>query len=137
MGLILDSSVLIPAERKGQNAYQAIEGLTTRFPGEDLALSAITVVELAHGVARSNTPAREHMRRQFLQELIAAVPVYPISTSIALNAGRMDGECTAKGIRIPLADLLIGATALELGYRVATINIRHFQMVPNLGIVPF
>jgi predicted nucleic acid-binding protein len=35
---------------------------------------------------------------------------------------------------VALADLLIGVTALELGYRVATANVRHFQMVPGLGI---
>lgn len=137
MGLILDSSVLIPAERKRQNAHQAIADIATRFPGEDLALFAITIVELAHGVARSNAPVREQMRRQFLHELITAMPVYPVTTSIALNAGRIDGECTGRGLRIALADLLIGATALELGYKVATINLRHFQMIPQLGILPF
>jgi tRNA(fMet)-specific endonuclease VapC len=137
VGLILDSSVLIPAERKGQNAHAAISDLVKRFPGEDLALSVITVVELAHGIARSNTSQREQLRRQFLSELMAALPVHPVDTSIALNAGRIDGECTAKGIRIALPDLLIGATALRLGYRVATVNLRHFQMIPHLDIVPF
>jgi predicted nucleic acid-binding protein len=137
VGLILDSSVLIPAERKGQNAHGAVADLTSRFPGEDLALSAITVVELAHGIARSNTQERQRMRRQFLNELIAAVPVYAVTPAIALNAGRIDGECTGRGVRIALADLLIGATALELGYRVATINVRHFQMIPHLAIVQF
>lgn len=138
MGLILDSSVLIPAERKGQNAHSAIAELTRRLPGENfgLSVSVITVLELAHGAARSNTPQRQQLRRQFLHELIAALPVYPVSTSIAFNAGRMDGECSTRGLRIALADLLIGATALELGYRVATINLRHFQMIPQLGIVP-
>jgi len=32
---------------------------------------------------------------------------------------------------------LIGVTALELGYSVATTNVRHFQMIPGLDIVPF
>ena len=94
-------------------------------------------MELAHGIVRSNTPVREQTRRQFLHELIAALPVYPVSTTIALNAGRIDGECTAKGVRIPLADLLIGATALELGYRVATINVRHFQVIPGLIVIQY
>ena len=137
MGLILDSSVLIPAERKGQNAHAAIADLTERFPSQDLALSVVTVVELAHGISRSNTPQREQIRRQFLHELIQAIPVYPVTTSIALNAGRIDGQCTATGVRIAIADLLIGATALELGYGVATINLRHFQMIPQLGVISF
>ena len=41
----------------------------------------------------------------------------------------------AKGVRLPLSDLLIGITALELDYGVATANLRHFQMIPGLKIV--
>lgn len=52
MGLILDSSVLIAAERKGQNARQALTDIAARVPGEDVAVSVITLIELAHGVAR-------------------------------------------------------------------------------------
>jgi predicted nucleic acid-binding protein len=74
-------------------------------------------------------------RRQFLNELISALPVHPITVSVALRAGQIDGEITAQGIRLALSDLLIGVTALELGYRVATVNVRHFNRVPGLGIV--
>jgi predicted nucleic acid-binding protein len=38
---------------------------------------------------------------------------------------------------IPLADLQIGVTALELGYAVATHNARHFRMIPNLEVKQF
>ncbi len=40
-------------------------------------------------------------------------------------------------IRIPLSDLPIGVTALELGYRVGTHNVRHFQLIPDLKVVQF
>ncbi|MEP6716206.1 MAG: hypothetical protein ABJC09_11575 [Terriglobia bacterium] len=33
---------------------------------------------------------------------------------------------------IPFQDLAIGATALEFEYAVATLNVRHFQFIPNL-----
>ncbi|MGA2046048.1 MAG: PIN domain-containing protein [Terracidiphilus sp.] len=135
MGLILDSSVLIAAERQGRNARQTLADIAVHAAGEDVAVSVITLVELAHGVARANTPARMATRRQFLNELISALPVHPITVSVALRAGQIDGEITAQGIRLALSDLLIGVTALELGYRVATVNVRHFNRVPGLGIV--
>lgn len=134
MGLILDSSVLIAAERKDQNARQALAGIALNAAGEDIAVSVITLIELAHGVARANTPQRRASRLQFLNELTIALPVHPVTVQVALKAGQIDGENTAKGIRIALSDLLIGVTALELGYRVATSNLRRFQMVPGLGI---
>jgi predicted nucleic acid-binding protein len=137
MGLILDSSVLIAAERKGKNARNALAEIAFRVAGEDVAVSVVTLMELAHGVARANTPERKATRQQFLDELIAAVPVHPVSTSVALRAGRIDGENAAQGVRLAFSDLLIGVTALELGYRVATGNVRHFEMVPGLEIVPF
>lgn len=77
------------------------------------------------------------MRRQFLHELTAAVPVHPVTVPVALRAGQIDGENTTKGIRLALSDLLIGVTALELGYRVATANVRHFQMIPGIDVVSF
>jgi predicted nucleic acid-binding protein len=137
MGLILDSSVLIAAERKGRNARQALAEIAVRAAGEDVALSVVTVLELAHGAARANTPQRKTARQQFIHELMAAVPVHPVSASVALRAGQIDGESTARGVTLPLSDLLIGVTALELGYRVATGNVRHFQVVPGVSVVPF
>lgn len=137
MGLILDSSVVIAAERQGYNARQTLAEISRRAPGEDLALSAVTLTELAHGAARANTQFRKAMRLQLINELIQTLPVHPVSIPIALRAGQIDGENTAKGIRVALADLYIGITALELGYKVATANVRHFQMIPGLIIVPF
>jgi predicted nucleic acid-binding protein len=137
VGLILDSSVLIAAERKGSNARQALTDIASRAAGEDVAISVVTLIELAHGAARADTPERKAMRRQFLQELTSALPVHPVTVPLALRAGQIDGESAAKGVRIALSDLLIGVTALELGYRVATANLRHFGMVPGLGILSF
>jgi predicted nucleic acid-binding protein len=137
MGLILDSSLLISEERKGANARRALSEIANKFPGEEVGVSVVTVIELAHGVARADSPERKTTRRQFLNELLIALPVHPVTVSVALRAGQIDGENAARGMRPALADLLIGATALELGYRVATGNIRHFQMVPGLDIATF
>jgi predicted nucleic acid-binding protein len=68
---------------------------------------------------------------------MVAVPVHPVSATVALRAGQIDGESTARGVTLPLSDLLIGVTALELGYRVATINVRHFQAIPGVSVVTF
>jgi predicted nucleic acid-binding protein len=38
-------------------------------------------------------------------------------------------------VQVALPDLLIGVTALELGYSVGTANLRDFQRVPGLSVV--
>ena len=103
----------------------------------DIAISVVTLIELAHGAARADTPQRKQKRQQFIQELLTALPIHPVTLSIALRAGQIDGEHQAKGVRLPLADLLIGVTALELGYSVATGNLRHFQAIPGLSVMQF
>jgi len=66
-----------------------------------------------------------------------ALPIHPVTVAIALRAGQIDGENQAKGVRLPLADLLIGVTAMELSYSVATGNLRHFQRIPGLTVMQF
>ncbi len=117
MGLILDSSVVIAAERFGQSAYQMIEALGFQAGDSELAVSVVTVMELAHGVTRANNSQRRGARQRFLDALLAGTPVHPVSVSIGLRAGEIDGDLQAKGIRVALGDLLIGATALELATR--------------------
>ena len=76
-------------------------------------------------------------RRAFLDDLKAAVPVYPITDTTAELVGKLSGESAAQGVTIPFDDLLIGACALERGYAVATRNQRHFQKIVGLKLVAF
>jgi len=135
MGLILDSSVLIAAERQGQNARRMLAAISGQAANTDIALSVVTLIELAHGAARADTAQRKAKREQFIQELLTALPIHPVTVPIAIRAGQIDGESQAKGVRLPISDLLIGITALELGYSVATANLRHFRMIPGLTVV--
>jgi len=36
---------------------------------------------------------------------------------------------------IAFEDLVIGATALHLGFDVACLNVKHFQRIPGLNVV--
>jgi predicted nucleic acid-binding protein len=135
MGLILDSSVLIAAERQGKNARQVLTAIRDNIGETEVGISVVTLIELAHGAARADTPQRRFKRQKFIEELISAMPVYPVTVAIALRAGQLDGEKQAQGLKFALPDLLIGVTALELGYSVGTSNVRHFGDVPGLSVL--
>jgi hypothetical protein len=62
-------------------------------------------------------------------------PHYPVTLEIAKLAGKIEGEQAARGVSISFEDLLIGTTALYLGYSVATLNSRHFRLIPGLSVV--
>lgn len=136
MGLVLDSSAAVAAERAGTNPRRLLENIALRTGDDEIAVSVVTLLELAHGVYRAIAPDRKDRRKRFLNELMAVIPVQPVTSSVALRAGQIDGESRAKGILIPLSDLLIGVTALELGYEIGTGNVRHFQLIPGLKVIP-
>ena len=137
MGLILDSSVVIAAERRGDTVEQYIERVVNATGDQEAALSAIGLTELIHGLYRAKTPAMRLRRESFLNELLADLTVYPYTKETAMLAGKLDGEQQNKGVVIPFGDLLIGATALSLGYSVLTVNLRDFGRIPGLSVMQF
>ena len=110
-----------------------LESVALQIGDDGIALSVVTVLELAHGIMRADTTERREKRQRFLDELLTGVPIQPVTIPIALRAGQIDGQSQSKGVRIPLSDLLIGASALELGYEVGTANVGHSQLIlgPN------
>jgi len=137
MGLILDSSVVIAAERRGDTVEQFVERAVSVTGDQNAALSAVGLTELIHGLHRAKTPALRLRRESFLNELLADLTVYPYTKETAMLAGKLDGEQQRNGVVIPFADLLIGATALWLGYSVLTVNLRDFRRIPGLSVVQF
>jgi tRNA(fMet)-specific endonuclease VapC len=134
MGLILDSSVAIAAERRRLPVEEMLSAIRDLTGPEDIALSVVSVMELEHGIWRAREPAQATRRKQFLEDLIGNVPIYPVTTELARMAGRIDAEQQARGIRVAFQDMLIGVSALNLGYAIMTHNLRHFQMIPGLEV---
>jgi tRNA(fMet)-specific endonuclease VapC len=136
VGLILDSTVVIAGERRGRTVRQILEQFKTGHGEIEVGLSVVTIVELTHGIQRATTEERRQRRQAFVDELIRDVPIHPVTIEIAKIAGRIEGDRAAQGVTIAFEDLLIAATALQLGFGVATANVRHFQVVPGLAVVP-
>jgi predicted nucleic acid-binding protein len=135
MGLILDTSILIASERRGDSVEDILRQARALHGEFDVALSAVSAVELTHGIYRDKTLADRERRRLFTEDVFHYLIVHPVSLAIAQIAGRIEGEQAAKGVSIAVEDLLIGATALHLGFEVATLNVKHFRRIPGLGTV--
>ncbi len=135
MGVILDSSVVIAGERRGHTVRQILEQFRADSGEVEIGLSVVSIVELVHGVQRAGTQDRRQRRQAFVDELIRDVPVHPVTIETARLAGRIEGDQAIQGVTIAFEDLLIAATALQLGFGVATGNVRHFEVVPGLKVV--
>jgi len=130
LGIVLDSSVIITAERKHLPVSQFIENIHTAWGEVELSLSPATVAELAHGICRARTPDLSLRRREYIGTLVRVIPVHPVTLQTALLVGQIEGQEAAKGNVLPFNDLLIAAGAIEQGYAVLTENLRHFEKVP-------
>jgi predicted nucleic acid-binding protein len=135
MGLILDSSVVIAAERQRETAAQLLRRIASAAGDQRVALSAVGLTELVHAIYRASDSVRRQDHARFIADLLADMEVVPYAKTTALLAGKIDGEQRAQGVTIPFADLPIGVTALEHGYAVATVNLRHFRLIPGIMIV--
>ena len=77
MGLILDSSVVIAAERRGDNVTQMLKQIVAATGDQRAVLSSVGLTELVHGIYRAQTAAARNRRDSFIRELLNDVEVYP------------------------------------------------------------
>ncbi|HZL57410.1 MAG TPA: PIN domain-containing protein [Bryobacteraceae bacterium] len=136
-GFVVDSSVLVKAERGKLTTPEVIRNLRQAAGDVPIVISALTVAELGHGIYHAREEGKSRQRRRFLDELKQYVPIHPITGATAEIVARIGGEQAVNGITVPFADLIIGACALELGYAVATHNVRHFRLIPGLDVRQF
>lgn len=137
MGIVLDSSIIIAAERRGRTVREILEQVKAARGEVEIGLSVVSIAELTHGAYRTKTPAQQQRRLEFIERLSNDVPVHPVTLDIARLAGRIEGQQEELGIQFAFEDLLIGATALHMGFDVATLNLRDFQKIPGLSVIQF
>ena len=130
MGIIVDADVIIRGE-KGDFDFRA---WVATEPEESFAIAAITVAELWHGVERAASSHRSK-RKHYLQAILSVLPILTYTERTAYLHAKLWAKLQATGQMIGYYDLLVAATALELDYRVATFNARHFKLVPGLKVI--
>jgi len=98
--------VLITAEREAKPVSELLATLEREHGETEIVLSAITVIELEHGLHRANTAELTRKRREYLDTVFAAIPVEPFTQEMAQTAARIDAESKKSGRVIPFPDLL-------------------------------
>ncbi len=131
MGVILDTSVLVAAERQVLRLEPVRESL-----GElSVGIAAVTASDLLHGCHRAADAAIRVRRFAFVDALLALIPVLPFGLAEARRHAELWALLAQSGTMIGAHDLLIGATALARGDELATLNSREFKRVAGLRLV--
>ena len=130
MGLLIDSSSLIAAERGEID----LETLLGNDLDEEVAMSAISASELLHGIHRVKGGMKQARAERFVQRLLDAVPVVPFDLDVARVHARVGAELAAKGIAVGAHDLIIASTAVTLDFAVATRDLRSYPRIAGLNL---
>src|SRR6516225_11986914 len=130
MAIILDADVIIRGEKR---TFDLQRWVAAR-PDEQFEVAAITVAELWHGVERA-TGAHRAKRRQYLQTVLASLPVLPYTEQTAYEHARLWAELETSGKMIGYYDLIVAATALERGSGVARFKKSHFARIRGLNVI--
>ncbi len=97
---------------------------------ESLAISTITVAELAFGVEKSNRVGS----RAKLENFLSMFPIFDWNQEAAWEYGKVRKALEAKGQRIGERDLLLACQALALGATMVTNNTREFERIDGLKL---
>ena len=131
MGTLIDSSVLIAADRGRLDLDAMAAGISA--PDDTLGIAAITASEVLHGVHRL-TGVRQVQSRKFVRRWLAILPVIPFDREVAQVHATLAAELGQKGLQMGAHDLIIAATAVWLGYGVATRDRRSFGRIDGLRV---
>lgn len=121
MTVLVDTSVLVDHLRGHEAAADILE--VERLAGV-LNASEITRLEVLAGM-RANEEDRT-------RSLLATLVWHPVDAEVAEEAGALGRRWLPSHQTIDGADLAIAATAVLIGARLLTRNVRHFPMFPNL-----
>ena len=120
--ILVDTDILIDYLRGMPPAIQYLEA-----SGADLCLSVVNVAELHAGV-------RDH-EREAVNALLGCFTIVPLNKEIAVRGGLLRRDF-GKSHGVELADALIAATVESLRCTLATLNRKHYPMLPSV-MVPY
>lgn len=128
MGLIIDSSLLIAAER---GRFDMETFLEAEAPMEAVFITSVTASELLHGVHRA-TPERRAGREAYVESVLGDLPILSFDLACARRHARLWASLEVSGNRIGAHDMMIAAICLRFGHKLATLNEGEFSRVDGL-----
>lgn len=112
-----------------------IREIQVRFGPIPVVVSALSIAEIGHGVYRAPNAEVRQRRRSYLDKIKATLPIQPMTEHTAEIVARVMGEQATQGVNLPITDVIIAASALELGFAVGTGNLRDFSRIPGLHVI--
>jgi tRNA(fMet)-specific endonuclease VapC len=128
MRYLLDTCVVSDFVKGEPNTSQKLKSVSP----EDIAVSAITSMELKYGLA--NNPQRAVKIQPLIDSFLSSVTILTYGEDEAKQTAQIRNFLKLAGTPIGAYDVLIAATALTHRLIIVTANVREFERIPNLQI---
>ena len=96
-----------------------------------LAISVLCQAEVLYGIALKGSSRLQAAYEAVLKDRLT---VFPFDEAESQAYADMRATLEKAGKRVPDLDLLIAATAQTHDLIVATVNVRHFSLIPDLPV---
>ena len=125
MKYMLDTNMCIYAQKRNASVLSHLKEAWQ----EGIAISAITLAELEHGVQGSINKEKNAIA---LMKFLTIVEVLPFDSAAAAEYGDICATLRRQGTPIGTMDMLIAGHARAVGLVIVTHNVRKFERVNSL-----
>ena len=136
MGLLIDTSAVVALERGAGAGAAAGSSWEGALSDEPVAVPSIVYAELLVGVRLAGSPERAASRQKKIDALMARAPVIEFGSEAAERWAHLFADLRRAGTLIPSHDLVVAATALNIGFGVLVgpSDEGHFRSVQGLRV---
>jgi len=129
MKFLLDTNIVIDFLRGEKSIVEKIGQILPHGIG----ISAVSLAELYHGAYKSSRPK---YNLEKVDEFISVpeISVVNLDKQIARHYGKMLAELESRGVKLAEVDILIAATAGEIGLTILTGDKKHFARLVEFGV---
>ena len=128
MGIIIDTSILISAEKQ-QIDFEKWSNYESAY------ISSVTITELLMGVHRATSSKLRIKRSAFVEHIIGSIASIAFGEEEARVYAQILDDLYKNKITIGTHDMIIGACAIAHGYPVLTMNAKDFERIPGLEVL--
>nr|CAA6818700.1 MAG: Unknown protein [uncultured Thiotrichaceae bacterium] len=137
MKYLFDTCML--SEINHPKGNRSVKRYAAGLPQDDVFISAVSMGEIAKGLAAMDEGARKRKISQWMQEILEynSSQVLEVTVDVAMLWGELSAKLQKQGQHLHMADGLIAATAISHGLHVVTRNIGDFEPTGALIVNPW
>ena len=123
--VLADTSIVIEHLRKRDKTKSVLFGAISNYK---LFLSSVSIFELFVGATTDG-------KKNDIEYVLSAFNIVPFTSKIALKSAEIYLSLRSVNQILEIKDIFIGATGIVYNMPLLTLNIKHFERIPDLSLV--